>query len=409
MNFLIGRQQIYDRDWNVYGYELLFRNFQGDSPVIVDGTQATNQIIVDSMLEHGLENLVGFHYAFINFTRDNILSGTPLLLPKDRVIIEVLESVEVDEPLIEALHALAKQGYRIALDDFIFSEEKKPLVNLAHIIKLDVQHLSREQNLMHFGLLQRFPVKILAEKVETAAQFYEFKKLGCDYFQGFFFSKPCLVSGERLAANDYVLFSVLAEINKPNINTQALAKIISSDVGLSYKLLRYINSAYFSLPRKIISIHHGILYLGIREIRRWANLIILLRLPNASKELIRIALVRAKMCELLCIVAGNHNCNNGCGNDCNCEKFFLVGLLSIINQMLKMPLDKVASSLPLAEDVFNGLAYREGAIGEALNCAINYEHWNLSAVHYLNLSPFDIGKIFLDSVAWAMEINLSLR
>lgn len=397
MDCLIGRQQIYDRDLNLYGYELLFRNLQGAPPETIEGTRSTKQIIVDAMLEHGLEKVVGSYYAFINFTRDNILSGTPLLLPKDRVVIEILEDVSIDEPLIEAVATLVKQGYQIALDDFVFSEEWRPLVDFAHIIKLDAQQMNWRQSLMHIRQLNSPPVKILAEKIETVEQFQEFEKLGCYYFQGFFFNKPSIVCGKRIATNDYAVLMVLTEINKPDINTQDLAKAIASDAGLSYKLLRYINSAYFSLPQKISSIQHAILYLGTQEIRRWANLIALLDFPNAPKELIRTALIRAKICELL----------GAAVNSNNCEQFFLAGLLSILDQLLETTFEQIASSLPLAEEVVNALVSQEGVIGEALNCAINYEYCNFSAVNYCKLPASEIGHIFLDGIAWAMQINLS--
>jgi EAL and modified HD-GYP domain-containing signal transduction protein len=240
-DFLIGRQQILDQKLNIFGYELLFRGKDFDLTNSSHATQATNQIITDSILELGLNNLVGSHKAFINFTAQNILEKTPLSLPKDRVVIEVLENVAVDLRIINNLKEFSQQGYTIALDDFVFSVEWKPLIEFADIIKLDVLAMGETKTRDAIQHLKGYNIKLLAEKVETHEEFKYLGELGCDYFQGFFFNKPNTVPGKRLGVNQTAAIRLLTIINDPDVDIEKLAKTISLDGGLSYKLLHYIN------------------------------------------------------------------------------------------------------------------------------------------------------------------------
>lgn len=393
-DFLIGRQQIFDRDLRVFAYELLFRDTNGDTAETFGPTAASNQIIVDSLLEFGLDQVVGTQWAFINFTRENLLSETPFLLPKDKVVIEVLEDVHIDEALIHALQRLAQRGYRIALDDFVFDERWLPLIEMAHIIKLDIQKVTPAASGWVMEHLKKLPIRFLAEKVETQAQYLEYRALGCEYFQGFFFSRPNMVRGKRLETSQHAVLQLLAKINRPNISIPELARTISMDVGLSYKLLRYINSAFYALPKQIDSLKFAITYLGVREIQRWVSLISLASFPDQPREIVKIALIRAKTCELL---AASVKLPNS-------EQFFLVGLMSTIDQLLEIPLDDAVAGLPLSGEVKDALVSRAGLAGEALNCAINYECWKLNAVRFANLELPEIGKIHLESVGWANKI-----
>jgi EAL and modified HD-GYP domain-containing signal transduction protein len=230
--------------------------------------------------------------------------------------------------------------------------------------------------------------------VETREQYLEYRALGCEYFQGFFFSRPNIVRGRRLETSQHAVLQLLAKINQPNISIPELTRTISTDVGLSYKLLRYINSAFYALPKKIDSLKYAITYLGIREIQRWASLISLASFPDQSSEIIKIALIRAKMCESL---AATRRLPNS-------DQFFLVGLMSTIDQLLEIPLDEAVSSLPLAGEVKEALVFHTGLAGEALDCAINYERWQLDAVHFEHLDLGQVGRIHLDSVGWANKI-----
>ena len=398
-DFLIGRQQIVDRKLNIFGYELLFRDVHGRAPDQVGGTEASNQVIVNSLLEEGLNRIVGPYRAFINFTRDNLLNGTALLLPKERVVVELLESVSVDEAVVKACQDLACEGYLIALDDFVYTEERLPLVRMAHIIKLDVHQLSPELSRQYISALGRSRLKFLAEKVETREQYDEFFGLGCDYFQGFLFSRPNIVQGKRVGAGQHAIIRLLAEINRPGIEPSDLAKAISLDVGLSYKLLRYINhSVLFRLPKKVESIHRAVVYLGLKEIRRWANLVCLASFPDTPREVIILSLTRAKMCELLGEAAQMREP----------DQYFLTGLMSMLDQLTGIPLDKVLGDLPLADEVTRALLFHEGMLGGALTCATDYECWDLEHVGFAKMPVMEIGRAYVESLSWANEVTSSI-
>jgi c-di-GMP phosphodiesterase len=397
-DFIIGRQQIFDQQLNLFAYEILFRGQDFDLSNNNEATQATNQIITDSILELGLNNLVGSHKAFINFTTQNILEKTPLHLPKDRIVIEVLENVDIDANLINALKEFSLQGYTIALDDFVFSEEWIPLLGLADIIKLDIMEMGESKTRDLIKQLKPYKVKLLAEKVETHEEFQYLRDLGCDYFQGFFFNKPNIVAGKRLGINQTAAVRLLGIVNNPDVEFDELSKAISQDVGLSYKLLHYINSAFFSLPSKIDSIHHAISYLGLKEIKRWSNIITLASLSSKTETTLQNSLIRGKMCEQLGSLIGEKP-----------DHFFLIGILSSLDSILDIPLEEALLQLPLADDVIPAIIHKQGLTGEALACVINYEQWNLAGMTFKDLDQKLIGEAFVKSINWAKDVLSNLK
>ncbi len=393
INTIIGRQQILDRKQNVYAYELLFRGSDFDLKNKDQATLATNQIITDAVLEVGLNTLVGTSKAFINFTTQNILEKTPLHLPKDRIVIEVLENVTIDSRIISNLKEMSKQGYLIALDDFVFTDEWKPLVEFADIIKLDVLEMGEQKTREVIARLKPYKLKLLAEKVETHEEYQYLMELGCDYFQGFFFSKPNIVSGKRLGVNQLAAIKLLTTVNNPKVEFEELTKTIQEDVGLSYKLLHYINSAFFSIPNKIQSINQAIAYLGLKELKRWINILMLSSLSNKPEIVLETALIRGKMCELLSSQIGE-----------KAENFFLIGILSSLDGILDMALEDALTQLPLSNDIISAILKRDGLGGEALNCVMGYESWSVEEIHFRDLSKKTIGDIYLESINWAKKV-----
>jgi EAL and modified HD-GYP domain-containing signal transduction protein len=397
-DIIIGRQQIFDQKLNTYAYELLFRGTDFDLHDKESATQATNQVITDTILELGLNNIVGPHKAFINFTTQNILDKTPLHLPKERIVIEVLENVEIDLRIVANLKELSKLGYVIALDDFIFSDEWKPLLEFADIIKLDILEMGESKTRELIKQLKPYNVSLLAEKVETYAEYQYLLKLGCIYFQGFFFNKPNIVSGKRLAVNQTAAIQLLNTVNNPDVEFEDLAKIISLDVGLSYKLLHYINSAFYALPNKISSINHAIAYLGLKEIKRWVNILTLASLSNKPEAVMQNALIRGRMCEELASLSGDKS-----------DNFFLIGILSNLDSLLDMPLDEALNQLPLADDIISAISMKTGLGGEALKCVIGYEHWDISSITFKDIDQSAIGNAYIKSISWAKDIMGNIK
>ncbi len=392
-DFLIGRQQIFDSQLNTYAYEILFRGQDYDLNHKEEAADATNQVISDVLLEIGLNDIVGSDKAFINFSTRNLLEKTPLNLPKDRIVIEVLENISIDHSMVENIKDFSRQGYTIALDDFVLTREWLPLLKVADIIKLDVKAMPLPKTLALIEKLKRYDLVLLAEKVETYDEFHVLKSAGCQLFQGFFLSKPNLVAGKRISVNQASMLSLLTKINNPLVDFNELGKIISHDVGLSYKLLRYINSAFFALPNKIESIRHAITYLGINEIKRWVNILTLTALADKPGALFQQILIRGKMCELL---AGQY--------DEQPEHLFLIGLLSSLDSLLDIPLEEALQQLPLTEDVGQAILEHSGTAGEILDYVICYERWELADRRFSRITPKNIGEIYLRSINWASDV-----
>jgi len=388
-DFLIGRQQILDKQLNTYAYEILFRGKQFDLSAQDGATHATNQVITDTILEIGLNNLVGPHLAFINFTTQNLLDKTPLHLPKDRIVVEVLESVRVDQSVVENLRELSALGYTIALDDFVLTPEWLPLLEIADIVKLDILAGSLKDTRLLIEQLRPYRLKLLAEKVETHEQFQTLNDWGCDYFQGFFFSKPNVVEGKRLGVSQTASLQLLGTLNKADVEFTEIATLVSQDVGLSYKLLHYINSAFFALPYRIESINQAITSLGLREIKRWLNILTLSNLSDKPSSVLQVVLLRAKMCELLAREI-----------DQDAEMFFLVAMIHGLDLLLDTPLEKALEQLPLSPKITDAVLHKTGAAGEALQYALDYERWTINHASFYGIAPQRIGAIYLESIEW---------
>lgn len=387
--FLIGRQQILDSKLNTFAYEILFRGKDFDLSIQESAASATKQVITDTILEIGLNELVGPHLAFINFTAQNLLEKTPLDLPKDRIVVEVLENVKVDQDIIKNLRELSSKGYTIALDDFELTEQWLPLLEFVDIIKLDIMANSLEETRQLIEKLKPYHLRLLAEKVETHAEYEQLKAWGCELFQGFFFSKPNLVEGKRLGVSQTATIQLLSAINNSEVTFQEVSKVISQDVSLSYKLLHFINSASFGLANKIESIQHAITYLGLKEIRRWANILALSSMSSKTPALLQTILVRAKMCELLALEIKQ-----------NPESYFLMGLLSGLDSILDLPLERALTHLPLSNTLANAILHKTGLDGEALQYVLDYERWEIGQATFANIEPQRIAAIYLECIQW---------
>ncbi len=392
-DIIIGRQQILDHELKTYAYELLFRGPDFNIADPASGTKATNQIITDTLLEVGLNNIVGTHKAFINFTTQNILEKTPLHLPKDRIVIEILEDIHIDSQIIAAAREFSNNGYMIALDDFVFSKKWRPLIEVANIIKIDVMAMSMSEVKALITKLKPFDVKFLAEKVETYEEFLKLQDLGCHFFQGYFFSKPNIVEGKRIGINQLAAIKLLTTINKAEVDFKEIITIISQDVGLSYKLLHYINASFFGLPREIQSIQHAITCLGLKEVRRWTSIVTLASLSDKPTVIIENSLICARMCEQMAILLGE-----------NPEQFFMIGLLYHIDSLLDMTLSDALKQLPLEATIVNALLYKQGIAGSTLKCVTQFEQWQTFSSYCNKISKQQMGAIYLEAINWTEDV-----
>jgi EAL and modified HD-GYP domain-containing signal transduction protein len=390
----VGRQPIFDRQLNVVAYELLFRSSGTNWADITDGEYATSQVVHGAFMEIGLESLVGSKRAFVNLTRDFILHNYTVLFPTDRVVLEVLEDIEIDAELIAAVQALSRQGYTIALDDFVFHEHLRPLVEVADIIKVDVLALDRSALRRNVDRLSQYNVKLLAEKVETHDDLACCQDLGFDYFQGYFLCEPDIVTGHQSPANRLAVLRLLAKLQEAEPTIDQLEAIIRQDVSLSVKLLRLVN-ADPSLPYQIDSIHQVLRHLGTKFITAWGGLMMLADIGDKPHELMVTALIRGRMCELL--ADANHLPNR--------ERFFMVGLFSVLDAMLDSPMAEIVASLPLTEDLVRALLTYEGVLGQTLRSVLAYERGNWAAGHELGLDHWVVGEAYLQALVWASAVG----
>ena len=318
----LARQPIYNRNLEVVAYELLFRSDAlRETTVHPDGDQATAQVVLNTFAEMGLDRVVGSKRAFINFTRHWLLGGFGHLFPPERVVIEVLEGITSDEPVLEAVGALSAQGYSIALDDFVYQDRFHALVELANIVKIEVNgctQIDLEDKIQQLGSYRQ--IELLAEKVETHEEFETCRDLGFTYFQGYFLCKPRTIAGRRSPTNRQSLLSLLADLNVHNADFGQLASLIRQDVSLSYKLLRIANSSIRGVRREFESVKEALQHMGLDPVRRWASVLLLAGLDDKPQELTTISILRANMCERIAMAMGRGDT----------EVFFLVGLFSAL-------------------------------------------------------------------------------
>ncbi|MEJ2154203.1 MAG: HDOD domain-containing protein [Desulfobacteraceae bacterium] len=327
---------------------------------------ATSTVLTNSYFSIGMDSLVRDKKSFINFTESLLVQKYPLLLPNDATVIEILENVNPTAELVAACNEMADKGYSFALDDFTYTPELQPLIDLAKIIKFDFRLSSIEDIQSYLRQIQhRTDITLLAEKVETHDEFQQAIDMGFDLFQGFFFCKPELVTGKEIPGSQLALLQILAEVNQPEFDIQKLENLIIPDVSLSYKLLRYINSAFFAKAQRISSIQQALVYMGEAEIRRFVSLVAMSNLAKGKPgELIRMACIRGKFCELIGGIVKAA---------VKPAELFTLGMFSLIDAILDQPMDKVMTSLPLEIDIKEALVHRKGRLVGFLFLAETYE------------------------------------
>ncbi|MBK1727434.1 EAL and HDOD domain-containing protein [Halorhodospira neutriphila] len=399
MEICLARQPIFDRRLQVRGYELLYRrNPDSTSAQVLDGDAATSAVILNAFAEIGLQPLTGGQPAYLNLTRP-FFTEYSLPFPKDAVVLEVLEDIEPDRPFREALRRLAGQGYRIALDDFILeSGIQDRLLPFVDTVKVDLTRLSAQEVTRHAQTLRRHGVRhLLAEKVETQEEMQRCQAAGFDLFQGFFLSRPSTYSRRSIPAHRLPLFRLIAALQRPEIDIAELERLISQDVALSYKLMRYLASPLFP-SRNVDSIRSAILYLGSRELARWATLLAMSSSQDQPPERIISLLVRARLCEQLAQEGGLEGMTA-----------FTIGLFSGLDGVLDAPLAVICEELPLSAEARQALLEHRGPYGGLLACALAQEHGEWERIGELGWSQQALTERYLEAIRWADELWAWLR
>jgi EAL and modified HD-GYP domain-containing signal transduction protein len=395
----VGRQPIVDRNLLTYGYELLYRNENLGPQLGFNGDSASARTVLNIFIEFGIQRLVGPHKAFVNLTK-SFFTDEPLLpLDKKRIVLEVLEDIELGPEVVSGIKLLHEDGYVVALDDYKFESRWDPLLPYCSIIKVDTSGLDLELFAQKIHSLKALGLILLAEKVETQKVFTQALQLGFDLFQGYFFAKPQLLSTRKLKSNQALLLKMLARISDPDCQIDELSSLVTQDPKLSFKVLRFINSAALGLPVKVNSIQQSVIYIGLVRLRAWASLFVMADMNQKSPEIITMGLVRAELCQSLSkeLVAGEPESN------------YMVGLLSILDAILDQPMIELVMDMPLNTDMIEALTKHTGLYSLGLNCAIAIEHgqWQESATQLLPLPRLQ--SMYIDAIIKASEIQAELN
>ncbi len=396
----VGRQPVYNKTLGVFGYELLFRagtaNNAAMGQLSADG--ATSTTIINSFLEMGLDRLVGDRFAFINLTEQFLFDEDMLPISPKQVVVEVLEDIPVTQRLVDALRRLKQKGFTIALDDYIYNPAHRPIIELADIIKIDITQLDQQGLIKHVKVLRKFNARLLAEKVETMDDFDFCEKLGFDYYQGYFLSRPRIIRSTSLPTNKLAVLNLLSVLQNPDADIDDLEEAISFDVSMSYKILKLINSAFFSFSSKVESVKRAIVILGRRQLSSWASMLAMSKLDDRPPEMLHIAMTRAKMCELLAEKAHLKPL----------DAYFTVGLFSALDILMERDIAELIEPLPLSDDVVAGLLEGEGVLGEALQCVRHYEVADFGQATFQRLTPEQLFEANVEAVSWANMVVDSL-
>ncbi len=399
MEHFLARQPIHDRNGKIFGYELLFRTGLDNYFDYPDQDRASSRVIANSFLLFSIEEMAGGARAFLNFTRHVLVHDFGSVLPREHTVIEVLENVPPDAQVVAACQRLKEQGFLLALDDFVDLPEYAPLVDLADIIKVDFltcDHACRADFAARF-LPQG--IRLLAEKVETQEDYEMAKALGYHYFQGYFFSRPVILSRKDIPTAKLPYLRILKETNAPDIDFPKLAEAIQAEVATAYKLLRYINSAFFGLRKPVTSIVQALALLGEREFKKWISLLSLAALAtDKPTELLNISLIRGKFCEKAASLLGYGHRN---------EDLFLMGLFSLLDAILDRPLEDVLAAIPMTDDTRAALLGEEGRLRTLLLLATAMERGDWGALPALTASlaieEGQLAPLYLEAVQWTNQ------
>jgi c-di-GMP-related signal transduction protein len=397
----LARQPIFDAYMQVHAYELLYRATAENRFVGAPGDLATSSVIAHTFLSVGFENVTGGKLAFINFPRQLILDDVALALPRDRVAVEVLEDVQPDPEIIAAIGRLKSAGYTVALDDFVLlTPEYEPLLALADVVKVDWRSSSPDQQETLARRCAEQGPHMLAEKVETEAEFERALTLGCRYFQGFFFARPQMVSAQEVPGFKLNYLRLLKQIQAPRLDYDAIERIIKAEGALLHWLLRCVNSAAFGFRSKINSIRHAIVALGESELRKWVSVFCIAGMgEDRPRELLVQSFVRASFCEQLSAISRQSK---------HQTEAFLVGMLSILDAILARPLSDLVDELPLSPETRSALLFGSGPLAPILSCALAYERAEWDAVNQfarqLRMTGQQVAAAYLDSLDKAEQI-----
>src|SRR3954447_11982699 len=397
MNVFVARQPIFNRGEQSVAYELLYRKSEVNSYTHIDGDEATADVIINGFFNIGVEELSEGKKCFINFTENLLNLKLPTYFEPESIVVEILEDIPINKELVSICQELKELGYTIALDDFAIQESYELLPELLKyidIIKIDFLQTSLYDRRRMITRYKSHQVSFLAEKVETREEFELALKDGFDLFQGYFFSKPDVLSAQDIPAYFQTHYQISEELSRSEPNINDIASKIEQDVALSYKLLRLINTAAFFTRNKINSIKHALVFIGLKEFKKWIYVLTIKQIDHekntGQEEVIKLSLIRAHLCEQLSQKIGKNDPS----------PYLLAGMFSLIDNLLHCSIDDTLQKLPLSDEIKDAINGTDNEIGKVLNWTIQIEkcNWNLSD---LPLTTNEISECYRNAIQWS--------
>ena len=399
--FFLGRQPILNRHQEIIGFELLFRSAEFNYAVFDSYSYVCASVITSALANFGLEEVLGGKLGFINVHLDLLLSDLVEVLPIKQTVLELLEFIKLDEQVIERCRELKEMGFRLALDDHEYSADNEKIYSIINIIKIDILQTGMDALPGIMQELRRYPVKVLAEKVETVEQFEACLKMGFDLFQGYFFQHPTVLNKKRIDASAMAMLKLLQQLTL-DASVLELEQTFKENPSLSYNLLRLVNSVGIGLREKIKTLRHAIVLLGINPLRRWIQLSLFA--GNDSRginhPLLEMAVVRGRMMETLVI-------QKGVQGD-QAEAAFMTGILSLLDILYEVPMSEIVQSLHVTDEISDALLSRQGQLGLLLTLAEKVETTDFESVTPLlskcNVTLDQLLSAQLESFNWRSSV-----
>jgi len=404
-DIFLGRQPILDRKQSIVAYELLFRSGLTNQAVIQNELSATANVIVSLFNEMGVQSVLGKELGFINVNAEMLMSDMLQLLPNDRVVIELLETIEITPGILDQCRQLKRAGFSLALDDFaIMHEQYRELLPMVDVIKVDLMQVPNDALTSTALNLRKYPAKLLAEKVETHEQFEQCLKLGFHFFQGYYFAKPVILTGKRAEPSKLTLFKLLGLI-LDDAASGRLESAVKEDSNLTYNLLRLVNSVGAGIGQKIDSLSKAIMVVGRRQLQRWLQLLLytINDKGQTSNPLLQLAATRGKMLEIMCRCMNNQDTAQQ-------ERAFMTGTFSLLDTLLSMPMADIMAELSLPDDVKQALIERSGRLGLMLKLTEVLETGDFDATAQLlrqlpELTPAMLNEAQMAAIRWVSSLS----
>lgn len=361
---LVAKQPILNKNEEVFAYELLFR---GGDPETFNGEKATAEVIINSLECIGLNNLTGGKPVFINFTDKLLKQGIPDLLTPADVYLEVLENVKVDRQLLYSLKTYKEIGFKIVLDDFSFSKDLISLVQLADFVKIDFLMTKgiERQKLIDICRSYNPEIKFIAEKIENYIEYSTAANIGCEYFQGYYFTKPKIVRGKAQNSYSFTFFKIIEELNKREPCFKKIEKIVRNDFAMTYSLLRIINSAWYGY--EVNSLHQALVLMGVNRLKKWTALYFLKGFDKDKPSILfETAVFRANFAEYLSDYFSQKEE----------DSFFVLGLFTVMEAYLDRDIEDILAEVSLNKEFKRALIQKKGRLGDLLNLVENFEKFD---------------------------------